>query len=60
MFADNLFDGCPYGIYIGRRVQHTILWNNTYAECKIPVHDGGLETFETGNIVGRPLVPAPQ
>jgi len=48
LFADNLFMQCPVGIRIGRRVANTVLWNNTYYDCAIPVRDAGTDTVEMG------------
>ena len=48
LFADNLFMQCPVGIRIGRRVARTILSDNTYYDCTVPVRDGGTDTRESG------------
>ena len=48
LLADNLFMQCPVGIRIGRRVAHTVLWDNTYYDCTMPVRDSGIGTRETG------------
>ena len=48
LFADDFFQECPVGIQIGRRVAHTILWGNTYFDCRVPLRDSGLDTVETG------------
>jgi hypothetical protein len=48
LVANSMFQQCPVGIHIGRRVANTVLSDNTFSDCRVPVRDGGLNTIRSG------------
>ncbi|MDP2990696.1 MAG: hypothetical protein Q8O57_09055, partial [Kiritimatiellota bacterium] len=53
LLANNLFQECPMGVYIGKGVADTILMDNTYSDCTVPIKDAGVRTKESNAVIGR-------
>ena len=57
LVADNQIVRCPIGIELGKAVDHTILYNNTFYETPTPVLDLAKGTENTGSFVSEGGLP---
>ena len=62
LVADNQIVRCPVGIELGKAVDHTILYNNTFYETPLPIQDLARNTLNLGSFVamgGKPVPAVP-
>jgi hypothetical protein len=61
LVLENQISRCPVGIFLGRAVDRTILWNNSFFETPTPVQDLARNTFQARSFVayGGKLIPQP-
>jgi hypothetical protein len=57
LFYGNQVARCPIGLEIGKAVRRTLVLNNLFLECALPVNNMGRDTLSVGNMVYTAQLP---